>query len=164
MSKFPNYDTISILELKKISDSSIIDMNDVVELFDYFEKNYLILLDNSFQNLDFDSMRPFFVGIDDFIRKYSLPFGDFPLKIRYGSLVGKDAITSSYGFILVGKSGLTSYATGIHEFVHVLDFFSFPFEGKFYSEVLMERVAKRMGGFGFIKNFQKANYFYYWFE
>ena len=110
---------ISFEKVKEISDSEVLLMSDITEIKKHFAEKFEISVEN-FENKKLEDVSRVLAGIDDIARNY-------PDSTRYISRVKYDPTLRHFGKITgkeirIGPSGIYSYATGIHESIHALDF------------------------------------------
>lgn len=107
-------------DLLKVSNSSIIKMESIEEIGEYFAKTHNISV-KGFDKKDLFDVKTVLAGYDDFLTEFS-SFSPRIHTIEYNPRLKVYGKMSPSGLSLVGPLGLGDYGTGIHEATHALDF------------------------------------------
>lgn len=113
-------------DLLKVSRSRIIDMKDTEEIVDYFKREHNIKI-IGFDGVDLFGLKTVLAGYDDFISEFPKA-GEFIKKITYNTKIRDYGTMNDFGESYVGKKGIQSYGTGIHEAAHALDYYVSKYE------------------------------------
>lgn len=107
-------------DLRKVSDSSIINMQSHDEIANHFKENYDIKITN-FEKVDLDSAKITLCGVDDVLTKLT-EAKDGITEIAYNARSsGYGVLDRRTGRMVIGRSGINSYGTGVHEAIHAYD-------------------------------------------
>lgn len=132
----------TIDDLKRISKSSIIDMETIEEIRNYFSSTHAIDI-KGFDKKDIFDVKAVLAGYDDTLNEFkrlaprihTIEY-NFHLKV-YGKM-------AETGRSLVGPAGLRDYGTGVHETTHAIDFaMSMPNTHSF-AEDIIEKARKNL--------------------
>ncbi|MBQ0142186.1 MAG: hypothetical protein KBT06_05215 [Prevotellaceae bacterium] len=130
----------SIEDLRKISNSAIIDMQNHDEIKEYFAQKGIII--EGFEKKDLFEVKAVFAGVDDGIEL--MPEAEKMIKsITYNPKQKAMGKMSSNGKMQIGKSGLKDYGTGVHETAHAFDFVMSDTNSSF-SDLIIENARKSL--------------------
>lgn len=135
-------DITTIEELNKLSNSSIINMKSYSDIVDFFKSNYDIEIEG-FNNKVLDDLIALFAGLDD-ILSISNEAGALIKKVIYVPQLRVFAKLSSDGILRIGKDGLGSYSTGIHEAVHAINFAKSDYDTDSFADNIIAMALKEL--------------------
>lgn len=134
-------DPNSLVELKSLSKSKVLTYQTYEEIEKYFEELGIKL--ENFENLEVNDIKFSLAGVDDTIHRFNHLDNNIR-KIKYNSrlkVYGK--ALDQGGIIEIGKKGITSYGTGVHESIHNIDFFNSFRES--FSKIIVKSAEKGIG-------------------
>lgn len=131
------------VDLRKVSNSSIINMRSVEEIKEYFKNTHGITV-TGFDRKDILDIKATLAGYDDMLCEYPDAEG-FLKEISYNYHIGANGqINLDTGLSEVGKSGLRDYGTGIHETAHLIDDLRSKKRGESYASKVVELARKNL--------------------
>lgn len=131
------------VDLRKVSNSSIINMRSVEEIKEYFKNTHGISV-TGFDRKDILDIKATLAGYDDMLCEYPEAEG-FLKEISYNYHIGANGqINLDIGLSEVGKSGLRDYGTGIHETAHLIDDLRSKKSGESYASKVVELARKNL--------------------
>jgi len=107
-------------DLRRVSQSPVINMETYKEVQQHFADNYNILVEG-FEKKDLFGVKATLAGYDDMLKEYP-QISSVMNTISYNSKLKNYGTWSSAGISQVGAAGIKDYGTGIHEGAHALDF------------------------------------------
>ena len=113
------------------------------EITDYFKSNYSIEI-SGFEGFDLGSLKQLFAGFDDMIR-IAPDAGTFIRKIVFDAKEQQFGRMSHLGVSNIGKKGVGSYSTGLHEAVHAVDLYRSKAGTNSYADNILKTARAEMG-------------------
>lgn len=152
--KSSGYNTVE--DLKKVSQSSILNMQSFEEIENYFFNEYGIrIIGFPGQNQEepdkmseefkknLEKMKITFSGVDDVINKFPETKHGI-ISITYKSRIRDFGRIDSVGRMEIGKLGLGDYGTGVHEAIHGLDFILSDYGTHSFSESIVSKALSNL--------------------
>lgn len=131
------------VDLRKVSNSSIINMSSKEEILDYFREVHGIRI-VGFENKDLFELKTTLAGYDDMLLEFPEVAG-FVKEISYNPHIRANGqIDLNSGLSEVGKTGLKDYGTGVHEMAHVVDHLRSKRINKSYASAVVDTARKRL--------------------
>lgn len=135
-------DIKSVEDLKKVSKSSIINKQSLDDIKAYFEENHEIEL-IGFEKQELEKTKITLAGYDDCFNKF--PGSSSAVKsISYNHRLRVYGKLKTDGTSEVGKLGMGSYGTGLHEAAHAVDLYKSKYDTHSFADDVYSEAMKRL--------------------
>lgn len=129
-------------DLRKVSNSSIINLENHKEITNYFYDNYGIKI-IGFENKELLDVKAVLAGYDDMIRAFP-EIAARITRIEYNPRLKVLGRMHRNGLSEIGPDGLKDIGTGIHEAAHALDYSRSKPGSNSYSEQIVEQAKRNL--------------------
>ena len=147
----------TIDELKKLSKSSIINIETYDDAVKYFKETHNVEIEG-FEKKPLQDVKITLAGFDDIMRMY--PAAAEKIKnISYNPKLRDYGKIDERGFVQIGPKGISDYGTGIHESIHAIDFQMSVYGTHSFSEEILKKARRELGFRKNSKEYQRLSFF-----